>query len=143
MPFRFYRRVPIIPGVRLNLSKSGASVSLGGPGAHVTFGRRGIRQTVGIPGTGMYYTHQSGRQSHQVRTWSPAEESPSTPVTVNDSRPAWIRLPLGLPHVIGWLLYAILWVGIHVIVLAGEIAYAVVIGGLLAIGGTGRSRRRW
>lgn len=54
MPLRLYRRIPVIPGVRLNLSKGGASVSRGGPGAHVTFGRRGVRQTVGIPGAGVY-----------------------------------------------------------------------------------------
>jgi len=29
-------------------------------GAHVTVGRRGIRKTVGIPGTGIFYTSSSG-----------------------------------------------------------------------------------
>jgi hypothetical protein len=51
---RFYRRIPIIPGILyLNLSKSGISVSIGKKGVSVTFGKRGIRLNAGIPGTGL------------------------------------------------------------------------------------------
>jgi hypothetical protein len=32
-------------------------------GAHVTVGSKGIRKTVGIPGTGIYYTSHSGYHS--------------------------------------------------------------------------------
>ena len=32
-------------------------------GAHVTVGRTGVRKTVGIPGTGIYYTSHSGYHS--------------------------------------------------------------------------------
>ena len=32
-------------------------------GAHLTFGRRGITRTVGIPGTGVYYTSRAGYHS--------------------------------------------------------------------------------
>ncbi len=56
MPFRFYRRKRLFPGVSLNLSRSGLSFSLGLRGAKVTIGPRGIRKTVGIPGTGLFYT---------------------------------------------------------------------------------------
>ena len=55
MGFRFQRRIGIVPGIRLNLSKSGASVSVGERGAHVTIGRT-PRVTVGLPGTGLSYT---------------------------------------------------------------------------------------
>ena len=55
---RLWRRVRIAPGVTINLSKSGPSVSLGPRGAKVTMSRRGVRQTVGIPGTGVYATRQ-------------------------------------------------------------------------------------
>lgn len=58
--FRFYRRMHIFPGLSVNLSKSGPSLTLGVRGAHVTLGPRGVRRTVGIPGTGIYYTSQSG-----------------------------------------------------------------------------------
>ena len=56
MGFRFSRRIRILPGVRLNLSKSGVSTSIGGHGAWLTFGKRGTRATVGIPGTGLSYS---------------------------------------------------------------------------------------
>jgi Protein of unknown function (DUF4236) len=56
MGFRFTRRVSIIPGLRANLSKSGASLSLGGRGHWLTVGPRGRRVTLGIPGTGIFWT---------------------------------------------------------------------------------------
>jgi uncharacterized protein DUF4236 len=58
--FRFYRRVHIFPGLSVNVSKSGPSLTLGMRGAHVTLGPGGVRKTVGIPGTGIYYTSHSG-----------------------------------------------------------------------------------
>jgi hypothetical protein len=66
MGFRFRRSVRIMPGVRLNLSKSGISTSLGGRGATLNIGRRGTRATVGIPGTGLSYsTRLSGAARHR------------------------------------------------------------------------------
>ena len=59
MGLRFYRRV-YFPGGSINLSTHGASLSIGGRGGHVTFGRRGITRTVGIPGTGIFWTHRDG-----------------------------------------------------------------------------------
>jgi hypothetical protein len=59
MGFRFFRRKKLFPGVTLNISKSGLSVSLGVRGAKLTLGSKGIRKTVGLPGTGLYYTEQT------------------------------------------------------------------------------------
>ena len=56
MGFRFWRRIKIAPGLTLNLSKSGGSLSFGPRGAKFTVGSRGKRATVGIPGTGLFYT---------------------------------------------------------------------------------------
>lgn len=56
MSFRFWRRIRIAPGVTLNLSKSGGSLSFGPRGAKFTIGPRGKRATMGIPGTGLFYT---------------------------------------------------------------------------------------
>ena len=61
--FRFYRRVSIFPGLSVNVSKSGPSLTVGMRGAHMTFGSKGIRKTVGIPGTGIYYTSHTGYHS--------------------------------------------------------------------------------
>jgi len=65
MSFRFWRRIRIAPGVTLNLSKSGGSLSFGPRGAKFTIGPRGKRATVGIPGTGLFYTttRPSGKSS--------------------------------------------------------------------------------
>ena len=53
MGWGFRKSIKLAPGVRLNLSKSGISTSLGGRGATVNIGRKGTRATVGIPGTGI------------------------------------------------------------------------------------------
>ncbi|MDQ7086337.1 MAG: DUF4236 domain-containing protein [Acidobacteriota bacterium] len=64
MAFRFWRRIKIAPGVTLNLSKSGGSLSFGVRGAKFTIGPRGGRATVGIPGTGLFFTRKvSGGQA--------------------------------------------------------------------------------
>lgn len=55
MGFRFRRSVRIIPGVRLNISKSGLSTSIGGHGATLNVSKKGTRATVGLPGTGLSY----------------------------------------------------------------------------------------
>jgi tetratricopeptide (TPR) repeat protein len=64
MSFRFWRRIRIAPGVTLNLSKSTASLSFGPRGAKYTVSPRGNRSTVGMPGTGLFYTvHEPRRVS--------------------------------------------------------------------------------
>ena len=60
---RFYRRIPIIPGlVWLNLSKSGISITIGPRGLKLTLGRRGPRITAGLPGTGISISETLGRR---------------------------------------------------------------------------------
>jgi hypothetical protein len=54
--WRFYRRKKILPGVSINWSRSGPSISIGPRGARFTIGPRGARETVGVPGTGISYT---------------------------------------------------------------------------------------
>jgi hypothetical protein len=53
MALRFRRRITIAPGIWINLSKRGASVSAGQPGATVNIGKNGVTRTIGIPGTGI------------------------------------------------------------------------------------------
>ena len=76
MGFRFFRRMNIAPGVRLNFSKSGISPSFGVRGARITLGRGGIRKTVGIPGTGLFYTEISGTGIRRGRRRQQAETPP-------------------------------------------------------------------
>ena len=56
MGLRFQKRIKILPGVYINLSKSGVSASVGGHGATVNVGSSGKKMvTFGIPGTGLSY----------------------------------------------------------------------------------------
>ncbi|MBW2280150.1 MAG: DUF4236 domain-containing protein [Deltaproteobacteria bacterium] len=66
MSFRFWRRIRIAPGVTLNLSKGGVSVSFGPRGAKFTVGKSGARATAGIPGTGLFYTRKIGSSSRRA-----------------------------------------------------------------------------
>ena len=61
MGFRFQKRISILPGVRINLSKSGASASVGSRRADVNIGKDGITANAGIPGTGLSYRQKIGR----------------------------------------------------------------------------------
>jgi hypothetical protein len=54
---RFYRRIPLIPGMLwLNVFKWGISLSIGQQGFRLTLGKSNFRGTVGLPGTGLFLT---------------------------------------------------------------------------------------
>jgi hypothetical protein len=63
MGFRFRKSFKLAPGVRMNLSRKGAGVSLGGKGFTHSVGPSGRRTTVNAPGTGLSYAvqHKTGR----------------------------------------------------------------------------------
>ena len=65
MGFRFFKRIKILPGLTLNLSKNGFSFSAGPRGAKYTAGTSGERATVGIPGTGLFYTKKIRRNKNE------------------------------------------------------------------------------
>jgi len=68
MAFRFRRRIPIMPGVRVNVSKRGLSLSGGVRGASMTAGQHGLHGNVGAPGTGLSYrTRLNKSKAHQRR----------------------------------------------------------------------------
>lgn len=61
MGFRFNKRIKIAKGVTLNLNKKSFGVSVGGKGAKYTINSSGRKTaTVGIPGTGLYYSESKG-----------------------------------------------------------------------------------
>jgi hypothetical protein len=55
MGFRFRKSLKLLPGLKLNISKTGPSLSTGPRGASVNLGRRGIRATLSLLGTGLSY----------------------------------------------------------------------------------------
>ena len=54
MGWRYRKRIKILPGIHLNISKSGISTNVGVKGANVTFGPKGTYVNTGVPGTGLY-----------------------------------------------------------------------------------------
>ncbi|MCU4121598.1 DUF4236 domain-containing protein [Variovorax sp. N23] len=70
MAFRFQKRIKILPGVRVNLSKSGVSTSIGRPGATVNLRKGKVKTTVGLPGSGLSYSTETrerpGRRGYAV-----------------------------------------------------------------------------
>lgn len=60
MGLRVRKTIRVLSGLRVNLSRSGISTSIGEPGATVNVGRRGARATVGLPGTGISYSQRLG-----------------------------------------------------------------------------------
>jgi hypothetical protein len=63
MGWSFRRRIKVIPGVYLNVSKRGVSTSVGVRGASLTFQKNGVYSNVSIPGTGLYKRQKLGGQS--------------------------------------------------------------------------------
>ncbi len=59
MGLRFRKRVTILPGLSLNISKSGVGVSAGPRGAKVGVGPRGVHRSLGLPGTGIHYREET------------------------------------------------------------------------------------
>ena len=58
---RFRRSIKIMPGVKVNFNKNSVGVTFGGKGAHYTINSSGRKTaSVGIPGTGLYYTESTG-----------------------------------------------------------------------------------
>ena len=56
MPVRFRRTFTLFPGVKVNVSKGGMSITVGRKGFHLNFSKRGVKQTVGLPGSGISQT---------------------------------------------------------------------------------------
>jgi hypothetical protein len=53
MSLRFRKSIKLAPGIRLNFSAKGGSITVGPRGASVNFGTRGTHLNAGIPGTGI------------------------------------------------------------------------------------------
>jgi hypothetical protein len=59
MALRFTRRVSLVPGLRLNASRGGLSLSIGHRGGWYTPGPHGRRRvTLGLTGSGLFWTEQ-------------------------------------------------------------------------------------
>jgi len=75
MGIRFRKRIKILPGVHINLSRSGISTSLGVRGASITKGYGQTRTNLGIPGSGISHNAVTGDTKRQEHNTDP--EAPS------------------------------------------------------------------
>jgi len=116
----------LLPGVSLNFSKSGMSTSIGPRGAKITIGHGKVRQTVGIPGTGISYTETTPMHSS-------SEHAPHEHVSIADAatESGWVVAGRAL-----WKVVYGVTIGLAVV------AVGLVLGFLsIALGG-GKSRRK-
>jgi hypothetical protein len=97
MSFRFQRRIKILPGLRLNVSKTGISWTVGTRGASVTARDGKLTGNVGIPGTGLSYRKRLDLPSEDQVDQGEPRPPPAT------STPSWLVLAvvLGLGILIG------------------------------------------
>jgi Protein of unknown function (DUF4236)/Bacterial SH3 domain len=72
MGWRYRKSFSILPGLRLNMGKSGlTSLSVGGRGATLNLGKKGVMGTVSLPGTGLSY-------QHRFKNPPPGQKTPAT-----------------------------------------------------------------
>lgn len=118
MGFRFQRRIKLLPGVRLNVSKSGISTSIGGRG--LTYNSRGT-VTAGIPGTGLSYRHNLNAGSAEQST--PAAYRDTTN-RIEAASPGTRRIASGIVCcLIGGIVPVVAWVAIPLFVSGYEARY--------------------
>lgn len=93
MGFRMSKSITVVPGVRLNISRSGLGYSVGGRGVRVTKHANGrVSRTLSVPGTGL--SHHQTISSGRSRPSSSGRAQPGTPpaarpVTPGMLSPAW------------------------------------------------------
>jgi hypothetical protein len=90
MAFRFQKSIKILPGVRLNISKTGVSCTVGTRGASVTARDGNLTGNVGIPGTGLSYRKRLKFPLSKTATpnTEPVSESSQRP----SHRPHWLLI---------------------------------------------------
>jgi hypothetical protein len=71
MSWRFRQGFKLIPGVRLNLAKTGLSLSFGGAPLTLNVGPRGVYGTASIPGTGIQFRQHFGGGASDLRDHVP------------------------------------------------------------------------
>ena len=69
--FRFRRSIKIAPGIKINLNKKSTSLTIGRRGVHTTINGSGVRNTIGLPGSGLSYTSYHKFDSNSVSTGIP------------------------------------------------------------------------
>ena len=65
MGIRYRKSIKVAPGVKINLNRKSASVTVGGKGYHKTFNSNGQTTTsINLPVKGLSYTDRKGKKSN-------------------------------------------------------------------------------
>ncbi len=91
MGLLFRKRIKILPGVTLNLSKSGVSATIGRKGMSVSIGKRGAYLNAGLPGTGIYSRTRLDKASSSRRAKETPEAWADETASGNKTRPSTTR----------------------------------------------------
>ena len=68
MGLRFHKKIKILPGVDINVSKSGLGLSVGPKGAKVSVNPKGdVYGNVSIPGTGISYREKLNKNNKKKK----------------------------------------------------------------------------
>ena len=92
MGFQARKSFKVMPGVRMTVSKSGLSTSVGTTGARISRTSSGrVTRTVGIPGSGLSHTKTVGgsRSSASAGQREPAPSMGAQPVKPGVLAPRW------------------------------------------------------
>lgn len=95
MGWRFRKRIRIVKGLWINLSKRGGSLSVGGHGLTANISKKGVRETVGLPGSGISY------QTRRVGTRHPHRAAKAPRKFVS---PARILALIAITVIVLWIL---------------------------------------
>lgn len=97
MGLRFRKSITLCKGVRLNVGKTGVSISTGIPGFRKTIHSSGrVTTSIGIPGTGIYYvdTDHIGKKKKQ----QPQSQGYTAPVSKNTNSSTLTRSAVVYPN---------------------------------------------
>lgn len=89
--FRFRRSIKIAPGIKINLNKKSTSLTIGRRGIHTTINGSGVRNTIGLPGSGLSYTSYQKFDNNSVSTGIPY--TGVCPNCGHNMRKAWMNCP--------------------------------------------------
>ena len=67
MPIRFHRQFTLFPGVKVNVSKTGMSLTIGEKGFHLNLSKRGVMRTTNLPGKVFPTDHTSSKMKETMK----------------------------------------------------------------------------
>lgn len=92
MGWRFRKSIKLGKGVRLNLSKSGPGISVGGKGFRIGVGPKGPYSSASIPGTGLYSINYL-KKGKSKRSSQNASQTTAAATAENELKPEYAYPP--------------------------------------------------